>query len=67
MVHVGRNAKILKGVAAGLCVFELGALGTGRYPTVSALSHKFWLVEAALIGAFLLDVHHLQKHIAARP
>lgn len=58
----------LKGAVLVLCGYEIAAIATGRVPTVSALSRRYWAVEAALLIAFAVDVHYLQRKIrAAQP
>lgn len=53
----------LKGVALVLCGYEIAAIASGRVPTVSALSHRYLWFEAALLAAFALDVHYLQRRM----
>jgi hypothetical protein len=50
----------VKWVAAGLCGFELGAILTGRYPTLSRLSQQHrWLGPVLLVS--------LAVHLARQP
>lgn len=56
----------LKCVVLALCAYEIGAIASGKVPTVSALSHRYWWFEVALLAAYAVDVHHLQRRIAAR-
>jgi hypothetical protein len=60
----GRKGRILTGVVVGGCGYELAAIGMG-WPTLSALSARFWWVEAVIVGAFLVDVHYLQRKVKA--
>ena len=53
----------LKSVALVLCAYEIAAIATGKVPTVSALSHRYLWFEAALLGAYVLDVHYLQRRL----
>ena len=62
----------LKSIALGLAIYEAGVIicelaspEAARLPTVSALSYRHRWVEAGLLAAFLLDVHHLQRKIHA--
>lgn len=54
----------LKGVALVLGAYEVAAVATGKVPTVSALSHRYLWFEAALLAAFAIDVHYLQRKLA---
>lgn len=59
------NGSALKGVVLVLCAYEIAAIMSGRTPTVSELSHRYRLFEAALLVAFAVDVHYIQRRARA--
>lgn len=56
---------MLKMAAALLCAYELGALATGRYPTLTALSGKHPWLGDALQDALAIHLRH--QPIGGRP
>lgn len=50
---------MLKAVAGLLCAYELGALATGRYPTLTALSARHRWLGPVLVAS--LAVHLWQQ------
>ena len=64
---VRQPGSVLKGAVLLLCGYEIAAIASGRVPTVSELSCRYWAVEAVLLAAFAVDVHYLQRQIARWP
>jgi hypothetical protein len=56
---------MLKAIAGVLCAYELGALATGRYPTLTALSGRYRPLGPVLVIA--LAVHLYRTPRASRP
>jgi hypothetical protein len=56
---------MLKAVAGALCVFELGALATGRYPTLTQLSARYPWLKWVLIAALVVHLHGEPRPVPA--
>jgi hypothetical protein len=48
----------VKWVPALLCGYELGAIATGRFPTLTALSAKHKWLGPVLVGALAVHLWH---------
>jgi len=47
----------MKWVAAGLCAYEVGAITTGRVPTLTQLSAQHPWIGLFLVGALAIHLH----------
>jgi len=47
----------MKWVAAGLCAYEVGAITTGRVPTLTQLSAQHPWIGLVLVGALAVHLH----------
>jgi hypothetical protein len=54
----------VKWVAAGLCAYEVGAIATGRVPTLTQLSARNRWLGPVLVGALAV---HLYRACPPRP
>ena len=54
----------MKWVAAGLCAFEVGAIATGRYPTLTQISGRHRWVGPLLVGALAVHLYRAPRHRA---
>lgn len=54
---------MLKAVAGALCAFELGALATGRYPTLSQLSARHRWLGPALVASLAVHLYRTPSRL----
>ena len=54
----------MKWVAASLCAYEVGAIATGRVPTLTQLSTRYPWVGFLLVGALAVHLHRA-PHVRA--
>lgn len=45
---------VTKTVVAALCAYEVGAICSGRYPTITALHRRWPALGAAIVGALAI-------------
>jgi hypothetical protein len=55
---------VTRWVAAGICAYEVGAIATGRLPTVTQLCARHRALGPALITALVIHLYR-QRHPAA--
>lgn len=53
---------MLKTVAGVACAYELGALATGRYPTLTQISGRHRWVGPLLVGALAIHLYRTPRH-----
>lgn len=51
--------KALRTAVGTVCAYEVFALTTGRVPTVSSISRKYWPFEVIILGGLVADIHWL--------